>query len=88
MGHLFSVVLCSGLIVGLATFIETTFRRNSPVIRRALVGTWSVDCLNGAALTRIGTCLRASFPSGGQEGLSEDLSRLVLQLSTRASSAR
>lgn len=88
MAHLLSIVFFSGLVVGLATFLQSMFRGNGAAIRAALLGRWAGDSSNETTLSRIGTCLRACFPSEGQEPLSDDLSRLVLQLSTRASSRR
>ncbi len=85
MAHLLSIAFFLGLLVGLGMFLESMFRGNGPAIRAALVGTWTADRSAETALSRIGTCLRASFPSVGQEPVGDDLSRLVLQLSTRAS---
>ncbi len=82
MAHLLSIVLFLGLLAGLAVFLNRLFGRHGPAIRAALVGTWvAADRLAETAFSRIGTCLRASFPAVEQEPLSDDLSRLVLQLS-------
>ena len=83
MAHLLSIVFFVGLLVGLAMFSRRLFRRYGPAIRAALIGTWvAADRLAETAIGRIGTCLRASFPTVEQEPLSDDLSRLVDQLST------
>ncbi len=82
MAHLLSNAFFIGLLVGLAMLLRRLFRRYGPAIRAALIGTWiAADRLAETALGRIGTCLRASFPTGEQEPLSDDLSRLVDQLS-------
>jgi len=80
MPHLLAIGFFSTLLVGLGMFLENMLRGNGAAIRAALLGTWTVDSTE-SALRRIGTCLRASFPSVEQEALSDDLSRLVLQLS-------
>lgn len=82
MTHLLSIVLFLSLLAGLAMFLSRLFRRYGAAIRAALIGTWTAaDRLAETAFNRIGTCLRASFPAVEQEPLSDDLSRLVLQLS-------
>lgn len=88
MAHLLSFAFFLSILVGLAMFLESMFRDSAPAIRAALLGTWAADRSTGSILQRIGTCLRASFPSAGQEALSDDLSRLVLQLSTRTTPRR
>ena len=81
MAHLLSNVFFLGLLVGLALFLKRLLRRYGPAVRAALIGTWiAADRLAETALGRIGICLRASFPVE-QEPLSDDLSRLVDQLS-------
>jgi len=82
MAHLLSIALFLGLLAGLAIFLNRLFGRYGPAIRAALIGTWSAaDRLAESAFSRIGTCLRASFPPVEQEPLSDDLSCLVQQLS-------
>jgi hypothetical protein len=82
MTHLLSNVLFLSLIAGLAVFLSRLLWRHGPAIRAALVGTWiAADRLAETAFSRVGTCLRASFPAVEQEPLSDDLSRLMLQLS-------
>ena len=82
MAHLLSIGLFLGLLAGLAIFLSRLFGRYGSSIRAALVGTWiAADRLAETAFSRIGTCLRASFPAVEQEPLSDDLSRLMLQLS-------
>lgn len=82
MAHLLSTVLFLSLLAGLAMFLSRLFGRYGSAIRAALIGTWiAADRLAETAFSRIGTCLRASFPAVEQEPLSDDLSRLVLQLS-------
>jgi hypothetical protein len=82
MAHLLSIVLFLGIIAGLATFLYLLFGRYGPAIRAALVGTWiAADRLAETTFSRIGTCLRASFPAVEQEPLSDELNRLMLQLS-------
>lgn len=82
MTHLLSNVFFLALLVGLALLLGRLLWRYGPVVRGALIGTWvAADRLAGTALGRIGTCLRASFPVK-QEPLSDDLSRLLDQLST------
>ena len=82
MAHLLSTVLSLSLLAGLALFLSRLFGRYGPAIRAALIGTWiAADRLAETTFSRIGTCLRASFPAVEQEPLSDDLSRLVLQLS-------
>lgn len=82
MAHLLSIVLFLSLLAGLAMFFSRLFGRYGPAIRAALIGTWiAADRLAETAFSRVGTCLRASFPAVEQEPLSDDLSRLVLQLS-------
>jgi hypothetical protein len=82
MAHLLSIVLFLGLFAGLAIFLSRLFRRYGPAIGAALVGTWTAaDRLAETTFSRIGTCLRASFLAVEQEPLSDDLNRLLLQLS-------
>jgi hypothetical protein len=82
MAHLLSIMLFLGLLAGLAMFVSRLFGRHGPAIRSALVGTWvAADRFAETAFSRIGTCLRASFPAVEQEPLSDDMSRLVLKLS-------
>ena len=82
MAHLLSTVLFLSLFAGLAIFLSLLFRRHGAAIRAALIGTWvAADRLAETAFSRIGTCLRASFPAVEQEPLSDDLNRLMLQLS-------
>jgi hypothetical protein len=82
MAHLLSIVLFLSLFAGLAMFLSLLFGRHGSAIRAALIGTWvAADRLAESAFSRIGTCLRASFPAVEQEPLSDDLSRLLLQLS-------
>lgn len=89
MAHLLSILLFLGLLAGLAMFLSRLFGRHGPAIRAALNGTWiAADRLAETAFSRIGTCLRASFPTVEQEPLSDDLSRLVLQLSEPDSQGR
>ena len=85
MAQMLSIAFFLALLVGLGMLFESMLRGNWTAIRAALVGTWSTDRSAETALSRIGTCLRTSFPSVGQEALSDDLNHLVLQLSTRAS---
>jgi hypothetical protein len=86
MTHLLSIVFFVGLLIGLAMLLEKAFRDHGSAIRAALLGKWGSDDPSAdTALRRIGACLRASFPGGGQEPLSDDLNRLVLQLSTAPS---
>jgi len=82
MTHLVSITFFFGVLVGLAALLERMLRENGRAIHDALRGTWSGATSFDAALERIGTCLRASFPTGDQEALSPDLGRLVLQLSS------
>jgi hypothetical protein len=88
MAHLVSIAFFIGLLIGLAMLLEKAFRDNGPAIRAALLGRMGEDRAGETALRRIGECLRASFPSRGQEALSDDLNRLVLQLSTAPSPRR
>ena len=82
MAHLLSIVLFLSLFAGLALFLSRLFGRHGPAIRAALIGTWiAADRLAETAFSRIGTCLRASFPAEEQEPPSDDISRLMLQLS-------
>ena len=82
MAHLLSNVLFLSLLAGLALFLGLLFGRHGRAIRAALIGTWiAADRLAETAFSRIGTCLRASFPAVEQEPLSDDLSRLLLQIS-------
>jgi hypothetical protein len=82
MAHLLSIVLFLSLLVGLALLFGRLFGRYGAAIRAALIGTWvAADRLAETAFSRIGTCLRASFPAVEQEPLSDELNRLVLQLS-------
>ena len=82
MAHLLSIVLFLSLLAGLALFLSRLFGRHGPAIRAALIGTWvAADRLAETAFSRIGTCLRASFPAVEQEPLGDEISRLVLQLS-------
>jgi hypothetical protein len=82
MAHLLSTVLFLSLFAGLAMFLSRLFGRHGPAIRAALIGTWiAADRLAETAFSRIGTCLRASFPAVEQEPLSDDISGLLLQLS-------
>jgi hypothetical protein len=85
MAQMLSIAFFLALLVGLGMFLESMLRGNWTAIRAALVGTWTTDRSTETSLSRIGTCLRASFPSVGQEALGDDLSHLVLQLSTGAS---
>ena len=83
MAHLLSIVFTLSLLVGLAILLGQLFRRYGAAIRAALIGTWTAaDRLAETAFGRIRTCLRASFPTVEQEPLSDDLSRLLDQLST------
>jgi hypothetical protein len=82
MPHLLSIAFFLGLLVGLGMLLESMVRGNGRAIRAALVGTWTADRSAETALGRIGTCLRTSFPRVEQDALGDDLSRLVLQLST------
>jgi hypothetical protein len=88
MAHLLAIAFFLSLLVGLGLFFESMLRGNGLAIRAALSGTWTADLSAETALNRIGTCLRASFPSVAQEPLGDDLSRLVLELSAPASPAR
>jgi hypothetical protein len=89
LAHLLSIAFFIGLLIGLAMLLEQLFRGYGPAIRAALLGKWGQDDQSSeTALRRIGTCLRASFLKSGQEPLSDDLNRLVLQLSTAASPRR
>ncbi len=82
MAHLLSIVLFLSLFAGLAMFLSLLFGRHCSAIRAALIGTWiAADRLAETAFSRIGTCLRASFPAVEQEPLSDDLNRLLLQIS-------
>ena len=81
MVHLLSMAFFLSVLVGLGMFFQSMVRRHGLAIRAALAGTWTADLSAETALNRIGTCLRASFPSVAQEPLDDDLSRLVLQLS-------
>lgn len=82
MAHLLSILLFLSLLAGLAMFLRRLFGRHGAAIRAALVGTWvAADRFAETAFSRIGTCLRASFPAVEQEPLGDDLSRLMLQLS-------
>lgn len=81
MPHLLAIGVFSTLLVGLGMFLENMLRGNGAAIRAALVGTWTVDWSTESALSCIGACLRSSFPNVEQEALSDDLSRLVLQIS-------
>ena len=89
MAHLVSVLGFLGLLAGLATLLERIVRESGPAIRAALLGSGSRPAPIEAALERIGTCLRASFPARDQDVLNPDLCRLLLQLSAdEASRAR
>ena len=81
MAHLLSIAFSIGLLIGLGVFLARMSRSNRWSIRAALVGTWISDRLAETPLGRVGNCLRASFPSAEEEPLSDDLNRLVLQLS-------
>jgi hypothetical protein len=81
MPHLLTIGVFSTLLLGVGVFLGSMFRGNGAAIRAALVGTWTGDWSAEGALRRIGTCLRASFPSVEQEALSDDLNGLLLQLS-------
>ena len=82
MAHLLSTVFFLSLVAALAVFLGLLIRGYGPAIRAALVGTWiAADRLAETALGRIGTCLRASFTTVEQEPLSDDMNRLVLELS-------
>jgi hypothetical protein len=89
MAHLFSIAFFIGLLIGLAMLLEKAVREHGPAIRAALLGRWGSDDPSAeTALRRIGACLRASFPSQRQEPLSDDLNRLMLQLSAAPSPRR
>ncbi len=88
VAHLLSIAFSVGLLIGLGVFLAKMSRRNRWAIRAALVGTWISDRLAETPLARVGNCLRASFPSVEQEPLSDDLNRLVLQLSDDSSPQR
>jgi hypothetical protein len=88
MAHLLSIAFFLALLVGLGMLLENMLRGNGSAIRAALVGTWNADPSGETALSCVGICLRASFPSVGQEPIGDDLSRLVLQLSPVASPGR
>lgn len=82
MAHLLSIGLFLSLLAGLAMFLSRLFGRHGRAIRAALIGTWvAADRLAESAFSRIGTCLRASFPAVEQEPLGDEISRLLLQLS-------
>ncbi len=85
MAHLLSIAFSVGLLISLGVFLARMSRHNRWAIRAALVGTWISDRLAETRLGRIGNCLRASFPNAEQEPLSDDLNRLVLQLSNDSS---
>ena len=82
MTHLLAIAFFSVILVGLGMFFQRMLRGNGLAIRAALAGTWTADLSAETALNRIGTCLRTSFPTVEQEALDDELSRLVLQLST------
>lgn len=81
MPHLLAIGVFSTLLVGVGVFLGNMFRGDGAAIRAAIVGTWTGDWSTEGALRRIGTCLRASFPSLEQEALSDDFSDLISQLS-------
>ena len=82
MAHFLSIAFFASLIVSLGVFLAKMSRGNRWAIRAALVGTWITERLAETPLGRIGNCLRSSFPTAGQEPLSDDMNRLMQQLST------
>jgi hypothetical protein len=82
MAHILAIFSSLALLVGLIAFLQSMIRRHGAAMRAALLGVWGSDWSAETALGRIGTCLRVSFPTARQQALTDELSSLMLQLST------
>lgn len=80
MAHLASILFFFGLLTGLAVLLEQMVREHGPAIRKALSPPPPPAASSDSALSFVGACLRASFPSGDLEALDPDLGRLLRQL--------